>query len=128
MAVLPAAGLVHAEEWLEDALLILLRDAAAGVGDAEQELFQLLSDRNPYRAARPVVLDSILRQVEDQPVDQCIAAGHNAVTLYQAFRPEEARRIWKRIELHHTPKHGSWLDMAEIELSVFTSQCINSSL
>ena len=80
-AVLAAAGLVYPEEGLEDTVLILLRDAAAGVGDAEQELFQLLSDRNPYRAARPVVLDSILRQVEDQPVDQCIAAGHNAVAL-----------------------------------------------
>ena len=60
---------------------MLLRDAAAGIRHAEQELFRLLCDRNPYRAARPVVLDSILRQVEDQPVDQCIAAGHNAVAL-----------------------------------------------
>ena len=34
---------------------------------------------------------------------------HNAASLYQAFRPEEARRIWKRIDLHHTPKHGLWL-------------------
>ena len=62
-------------------MLIHLWDAAAGVGDANQELFRLLCDRNPHRAARPVVLDSVLRQVEDQPVDQCIAAGHNAVAL-----------------------------------------------
>ena len=47
---------------------------------------------------------------------------HNAASLYQAFRPEEARRIWKRIDLHHTSKHGFWPDMTEIELSVFTSQ------
>lgn len=53
---------------------------------------------------------------------------HNAASLYQAFSPEEARRIWERIELHHTPKHGSWLDMAEIELSVFTSQCLNRNI
>ena len=79
--VFPAARLVHPEEGLEDTALIHLRDAAAGVGDAEQELFQLLSYRNLHRAARPVVLDSILRQIEDQPVDQCIAASHNSVTL-----------------------------------------------
>ena len=53
---------------------------------------------------------------------------HNAASLYQAFPPEEARRIWERIELHHTPKHGSWPDMAEIELSVFTSQCLNRNI
>lgn len=50
---------------------------------------------------------------------------HNISSLYEAFEPEEARRIWERIELHHTPKHGSWLDMAEIELSAFTKECLN---
>ena len=53
---------------------------------------------------------------------------HNAASLYQAFRPEEARRIWKRIDLHHTSKHGLWLDMTEIELSVFASQCLNRNI
>ena len=53
---------------------------------------------------------------------------HNAASFYQAFFPEEAGRIWERIELHHTPKHGSWPDMAEIELSVFTSQCLNRNI
>jgi hypothetical protein len=42
---------------------------------------------------------------------------HSTASLYEAFAPEEARRIAGRLELHHTPKHGSWLDMAEIELS-----------
>ena len=53
---------------------------------------------------------------------------HNAASFYQAFSPEEAGRIWERIELHHTPKHESWPDMAEIELSVFTSQCLNRNI
>ena len=53
---------------------------------------------------------------------------HNAASLYQAFSPEEAGRIRERIELHHTPKYGSWLDMAEIELSVFTSHCLNRNI
>lgn len=50
---------------------------------------------------------------------------HSAGSLYEAFAPEEARRILERLEIHYTPKHGSWLDMAEIELSVFTRQCLS---
>jgi len=42
---------------------------------------------------------------------------HSVASLYEAFSPEEARRIAERLEVHHTPKHGSWLNMAEIELS-----------
>ena len=49
---------------------------------------------------------------------------HRPASLYQAFAPKEARRIIKRLELHHTPKHGSWLNMAEIEFSVFGKQCL----
>ena len=49
---------------------------------------------------------------------------HDPASLYEAFDPEEARRIWKRLEIHHTPKHGSWLNMAEIELSVLGRQCL----
>ena len=50
---------------------------------------------------------------------------HKLGSLYEAFEPSEARRIAKRLELHHTPNHGSWLNMAEIELSVFSRQCLN---
>ena len=46
-------------------------------------------------------------------------------SLYEAFAPSEARRIAKRLEFHHTPVHGSWLNMAEIELSVLSRQCLN---
>ena len=46
------------------------------------------------------------------------------VGLYQAFPPAEARRIVKRLEFHHTPKHGSWLNMAEIEFSVLARSCL----
>ncbi len=50
---------------------------------------------------------------------------HKAASLYEAFAPEEARRIVKKLEFHYTPKHGSWLNMAEIELSVLQRQCLN---
>jgi hypothetical protein len=50
---------------------------------------------------------------------------HKAASLYEAFPPEQARRILDRLEIHHTPKHGSWLNMAEIELSVLSGQCLD---
>jgi DDE superfamily endonuclease len=50
---------------------------------------------------------------------------HNVASLYQAFPPEEARRLAERLEIHYTPKHGSWLNVAEIELSVLQTQCLN---
>ena len=46
-------------------------------------------------------------------------------SLYEAFPPEQARRIAERLEIHYTPKHGSWLNVAEIELSVLSRQCLN---
>lgn len=50
---------------------------------------------------------------------------HKVASLYKAFPPEEARRIIDRLEIHHSPKHGSWLNMAEIELSVLHRQCLD---
>jgi hypothetical protein len=50
---------------------------------------------------------------------------HKLASLYQAFPPEEARRLVERLEIHHTPKHGSWLNMAEIELSALATQCLD---
>jgi hypothetical protein len=50
---------------------------------------------------------------------------HTPAALYEAFAPSEARRIYEKLEIHYTPNHGSWLNMAEIELSVLARQCLN---
>jgi len=50
---------------------------------------------------------------------------HNTASLYEAFEPAQARRLAEKLEIHYTPKHGSWLDMAEIELSILSRQCMN---
>jgi hypothetical protein len=65
-----------------------------------------------YREAERVVL--IMDQLNT----------HSPASLYEAFPPEEAQRLAQRIEIHHTPKHGSWLNMAEIEFSALTRQCL----
>lgn len=53
---------------------------------------------------------------------------HTPAALYEAFTPEEAMRLAKRFEWHYTPKHGSWLDMAETELSVLARQCLDQRI
>jgi hypothetical protein len=53
---------------------------------------------------------------------------HEPSSLYEAFAPAEARRLLRRLEIHHTPKHGSWWDMAEIELSVLARQCLDQRI
>jgi len=52
-------------------------------------------------------------------------ATHKAAALYEVYPPGEAKRIWDRFEFVYTPKHGSWLNMAEIELNVLMGQCLN---
>ena len=53
---------------------------------------------------------------------------HKIASLYEAFPPAEARRLTEKLEIHYTPKHGSWLDMAETELGVLSSQCLDRRL
>jgi transposase len=50
---------------------------------------------------------------------------HKPASLYEAFEPAEARRLIEKLEIHYTPKHGSWLNMAETELSIVTKQCLD---
>lgn len=49
---------------------------------------------------------------------------HDPASLYEAFPPHEAKRIAAKLEIHYTPKHGSWLNIAEIELSILSRQCL----
>lgn len=67
---------------------------------------------------------------EDEGVEKVVLVmdnlnTHNIGSLYEAFEPEEAFALAQRLEIHHTPKHGSWLNICEIELSALTSQCLD---
>jgi hypothetical protein len=53
---------------------------------------------------------------------------HTPASLYEAFPPAEAKRLADRLEIHYTPKHGSWLNMAEIELAMLAQQCLDRRL
>jgi DDE superfamily endonuclease len=63
--------------------------------------------------------DPLIRVVMDN------LSTHSAGAIYDAFPPPEARRVLKRLEFHHTPKHASWLNMVEIEIGVLRCQCLD---
>jgi len=71
----------------------------------------MLDERYPYARRVRLVLDNL--------------NTHSLASLYETFEPHEARRLADRIEFHFTPKHGSWLNMAEIELSALSGQCLD---
>ena len=79
--------------------------------DFAHQMQWLVDERYPQTEVIRVVLDNL--------------NTHTTASLYEAFAPEEARRIAKRLEFHYTPKHGSWLNMAEIEIGVLGAQCLN---
>lgn len=79
--------------------------------DWAKQIKEMLDDRYPHACKVRLVMDNL--------------NTHNTASLYEAFAPQEARRLAERLEIHYTPKHGSWLNIAEIELSVLKGQCLD---
>jgi len=71
----------------------------------------MLDERHPNAVQVRLILDNL--------------NTHCLASLYEALEPQEARRLAERLEIHYTPKHGSWLNMAEIELSALNGQCLD---
>jgi transposase len=102
-------------------------------------LFVLIDVNRPWRKVKVTEqrtakdFAECMRELVDvhYPKAQCIRvvldnlSTHKAGALYQAFPPDEARRVLRRIEFHHTPKHASWLNMVEIEIGVLSQQCLD---
>lgn len=78
--------------------------------DFAEQMKWLVDEQYPEAETIEVVLDNL--------------NTHKAASLYEAFAPQEARRLLRKIKFHYTPKHGSWLNMAEIELSILQRQCL----
>jgi transposase len=109
------------------------------VRNGTANVFMLVDVNRPWRHAKVtdqrtcVDFAECMRELVDAhyPDADCIRvvldnlSAHSAGALYQAFAPEEARRILDRIEFHFTPKHASWLNMVEIEIGVMVQQCLN---
>jgi hypothetical protein len=80
-------------------------------GDWAQTIKDLVDVRYPLAERIVLVMDNL--------------NTHTPASLYETFAPAEAKRILDRLEIHHTPKHGSWLNIAEIELSILSRQCLD---
>jgi len=74
------------------------------------------------------VLDDVYPEVLGVRLVQDNLNTHTIASLYAAFPPDEARRLVRRLEIHYTPKHGSWLNMAETEFSILNRQCLDRRL
>jgi hypothetical protein len=81
--------------------------------------------RKDYAACLRQLSDEIYPDAEVIVIVQDNLNTHSPASLYEAFEPGEAKRIADRFEFHYTPKHGSWLDMAEIELGILGRQCLS---
>lgn len=79
--------------------------------DFAEQMRALVDEHFPDAGVIRVVLDNL--------------STHTGAALYETFAPAEAWRIWRRLEFHYTPRHGSWLNQAEIELSVLSGQCLD---
>ncbi len=81
--------------------------------------------RTDWAAFMRTVAEVIFPEAEIIVVVQDHWNTHGPASFYEAYPPAEARRLTERFEFHHAPKHGSWLHMAEIELSVLARQCLD---
>jgi hypothetical protein len=79
--------------------------------DWAHQIKELVDERYPEAERIVLVMDNL--------------NTHIPASLYEAFDPTEAKRLANKLEIHYTPKHGSWLNMAEIELSVLSRQCLD---
>jgi transposase len=79
--------------------------------DWAHQIKELVDERYPEAERIVLVMDNL--------------NTHTPASLYEAFEPKEARRLAEKLQIHYTPKHGSWLNMAEIELSVLSRQCLD---
>jgi len=79
--------------------------------DWAHQIKELVDIRYPHAERITLVMDNL--------------NTHVGASLYKAFEPQEARRLLDKLEIHYTPKHGSWLNMAELELSVLSRQCLD---
>jgi hypothetical protein len=105
--------------------LFMIFEPLAGQRDVE------VTDRRTkkdYAERLRYLSDEVYPQAEVVVLVQDNLNTHSPASLYEAFAPAEAERLAKRFEFHYTPKHGSWLDMAEIELGILGRQCLSQRI
>jgi hypothetical protein len=101
--------------------LFMISEPLAGKRDVEVTQRRTKKD---YAQCLRKIADEMYPDAEVIVLVQDNLNTHSPASLYEAFEPQEAKRLADRFEFHYTPKHGSWLDMAEIELGILGRQCL----
>jgi hypothetical protein len=120
----PGQGAHYDYEYVRNGVanLFMICEPLAGQRDVE------VTDRRTkkdYAECLRKISDEMYPEAEVVVLVQDNLNTHSPASLYEAFEPAEAKRLADRFEFHYTPKHGSWLDMAEIELGILGRQCLS---
>jgi hypothetical protein len=102
--------------------IFMISEPLAGQRDVEVTARRTKKD---YAQCLRKIADEMYPDAEKVVLVQDNLNTHSPASLYEAFEPVEAKRLADRFEIHYTPKHGSWLDMAEIELGILGRQCLS---
>jgi hypothetical protein len=105
--------------------LFMIFEPLAGQRDVEVTERRTKKD---YAQCLRKLSDEVYPEAESIVLVQDNLNTHTPASLYEAFEPAEAKRLAERFEWHYTPKHGSWLDMAEIELGILSRQCLSQRI
>jgi hypothetical protein len=121
----PAPGQVaqYDYEYVRNGVANLFMISEPLAGRRDVEVTERRTKKDYARCLRKIA-DEMYPQAEVIVLVQDNLNTHSPSSLYEAFDPAEARRLMGRFEVHYTPKHGSWLDMAEIELGILGRQCL----
>jgi len=124
--VLAAPGQVahYDYEYVRNGVANLFMISEPLAGQREVEVTHRRTKKDYARVLRKIA-DEMYPDAEIIVLVQDNLNTHSPASLYEAFEPAEARRLMERFEVHYTPKHGSWLDMAEIELGILGRQCLS---
>jgi hypothetical protein len=126
MPVLAAPGQVahYDYEYVRNGVANLFMISEPLAGQREVEVTDRRTKKDYAQCLRKIA-DEMYPNAEKVVLVQDNLNTHSPASLYEAFEPAEAKRLADRFEFHYTPKHGSWLDMAEIELGILGRQCLS---
>jgi hypothetical protein len=124
LAPAPGRGQINDHEYVRNGAAEIFMEVEPLTGRRQVEITQQRT-RKDWAAFIKGMLDERYPQATKVRLVMDNLNTHSAASLYEAFAPAEARRLARRLEIHYTPKHGSWLNAAEIELSVLNTQCLN---
>ena len=124
IAVAPGHGQILDHEYVRHGVATLFVEVEALAGRRQVEVTERRTRQDWARFIKAMLDERYPDAIKVRLVVDNNLNTHDLASLYETFPPAEARRLAERLEIHYTPKHGSWLNIAEIELSALNGQCL----